>query len=332
MTCQFFIFLNPFWIIKGALMEKIVFLDAASIIADIRSPAFAHHWQAYPATSAGQTVERLREASIAITNKVLLSREVLEQLPGLKMVAIAATGVNNVDIEYCKEHGIVVSNIRNYSVHTVPEHVFMLVLALRRNLLAFRAEVLGGAWQKSEQFCLFTEPVRDLHGSTLGLIGHGAIGKAVAQLAVAFGMKVLVAEHKGVGDIRPGYTAFDTVLRDSDVITLHLPLKERHLIGAAEFKRMKPGALLINTARGGLVDEAALLDALQSGRIGGAGFDVLEKEPPTAGHPLLDLDMPNFILTPHIAWSGREAMQMLADQLIANLEAWAAGAPQNRVA
>jgi len=210
----------------------------------------------------------------------------------------------------------------------------MLMLALRRNLLAFRADVLGGAWQKSEQFCLFTEPVRDLHGSKLGLIGHGAIGKAVEQIALAFGMKVLVAEHKGSGEIRAGYTAFDTVLQNSDVISLHLPLNEqtRHLIGTAEFNRMKPGALLINTARGGLVDEAALLEALQSGRIGGAGFDVLEKEPPTAGHPLLDLDMPNFILTPHIAWSGREAMQILADQLIANIEAWAAGTPQNRVA
>src|SRR5665647_1474490 len=149
-------------------MQKIVFLDAASIIADIRRPAFAHHWEAYPATAVGQTVERLWDASIAITNKVLLSREVLEQLPRLKMVAVAATGVNNVDIDCCRERGILVSNIRNYSVHTVPEHVFMLMLALRRNLLAFRAEVLGGAWQKSEQFCLFTEPVRDLHGRTLG--------------------------------------------------------------------------------------------------------------------------------------------------------------------
>jgi len=315
-------------------MEKIVFLDSASIIADIRRPNFPHHWGEYPATSVVQTVERLRDATVAITNKVLLSREVLEQLPVLKMVAVAATGINNVDIDCCRERGIVVSNIRNYSVHTVPEHVFMLVLALRRNLLAFRAEVLGGAWQRSEQFCLFTEPVRDLHGSTLGLIGHGAIGKAVERIAVAFGMRVLVAEHKGAGEIRPGYTAFDTVLQDSDVITLHLPLnaQTRHLIGTAEFDRMKPGALLINTARGGLVDEAALLEALQNGRIGGAGFDVLEKEPPTAGHPLLDLDLPNFILTPHIAWSGRAAMQILADQLIANIEAWAAGTPQNRVA
>ncbi len=315
-------------------MENIVFLDSASIIADLRRPAFVHQWQEYPSTAPGQTLERIRDATIAITNKVQLERETLEQLPQLKMVAVAATGTDNVDIEYCRQRGIVVSNIRNYSVHTVPEHVFMLMLALRRNLLAFRADVLGGVWQKSTQFCLFTHPVRDLHDATLGIVGYGAIGKAVAQIAAAFGMKVLIAEHKGVAAVRPGYTAFDQVLQRSDVITLHLPLnaQTRHLIGAAELARMQPGALLLNTARGGLVDEAALLNALQTGRIAGAGFDVLEKEPPAAGHPLLELDLPNFILTPHIAWSGRAAMQTLADQLIANIEAYVAGNPQNRVA
>ena len=314
-------------------MEKIVFLDAATIIADIRRPGVAHQWQEYQSTGADQIVTRLKDASIAITNKVALRRVTLEQLPGLRMIAVAATGTDNVDIEYCRERGIVVSNIRNYSVHTVPEHVFMLMLALRRNLLAFHADVRSGAWQKSEQFCLFTHPVRDLYGSTLGIIGHGAIGRAVAQIAAAFGMRVLLAEHKGAAGVRAGYTGFDAVLRQSDVVTLHLPLnaQTRHLIGAAEFARMKPDAILINTARGGLVDEAALLEALRSGRIGGAGFDVLGKEPPAQGYALLDLDLPNFILTPHIAWSGRGAMQALADQLIANIEAYAAGAAQNRV-
>lgn len=315
-------------------MENIVFLDSATCIAEIRRPKFDHQWKEYPATSAGQTLERLKDATIAITNKVLLSRAILEQLPKLKMVAVAATGTNNVDTECCRERGIVVSNIRNYSVHTVPEHVFMLMLALRRNLLAFHADVRNGAWQKSTQFCLFTHPVRDLHNTTLGIMGHGAIGKALHQIALAFGMKVLIAEHKGATGMRPGYTRFDKVLRESDVISLHLPLNEqtRHLISTAEFEQMQPGALLINTARGGLVDETALLEALQAGRIGGAGFDVLEKEPPASGHPLLDLDLPNFILTPHIAWSGRAAMQILADQLIANIEAYVAGSPQNRVA
>ncbi len=315
-------------------MQTIVFLDSASIIADIRRPDFAHQWKEYPATSAEQTVARLKDATIAITNKVQLSREMLVQLPKLKMVAVAATGTNNVDLECCKERGIVVSNIRNYSVHTVPEHVFMMMLALRRNLIAFRADVQNGEWQRAEQFCLFTHPVQDLYGSTLGIMGNGAIGKSVAQIAAAFGMKALLAEHKGASGVRPGYTAFDKVLSESDVITLHLPLNDqtRHLISTAEFARMKTDAILINTARGGLVDEAALLEALRTKRIGGAGFDVLVKEPPRDGNPLLDLNLPNFILTPHNAWSGRAAMQTLADQLIDNIEAFVAGTPQNRVA
>ena len=315
-------------------MEKIVFLDRSTVIANVRQPAFPHQWEEYPATSAGQVLARIQDATIVITNKVHLRREVLAQLPRLKMVAVSATGTDNVDIAYCKERGIVVSNIRNYAAHTVPEHVFMLMLALRRNLLAFREDVQKGEWQKAAQFCLFTHPVRDLNGSTLGIMGGGSIGKSVALIGQAFGMNVLLAEHKDATEVRPGYTAFDTVLRESDVITLHLPLKEntRHMISTAEFERMRPGALLINTARGGLVDEAALLQALQSGRLGGAGFDVLTKEPPTDGHPLLDINLPNFILTPHIAWSGREAMQTMADQLIANIEAYVAGSPQNRVA
>jgi len=314
-------------------MEKIVYLDRSTIIANFRQPAFPHLWEEYPATSAGQTLARLQYATIVITNKVQLRREMLAQLPKLKMVAVSATGTDNVDIGYCKERGIVVSNIRNYSVHTVPEHVFMLILALRRNLLAFREDLQKGAWQKSAQYCLFTYPVRELHGSTLGIVGSGAIGKSVAQIAQAFGMKVLLAEHKGATEVRIGYTAFDTVLRESDVITLHIPLNEqtRNLLGAAELSHMKPGALLINTARGGLVNESALLEALKTGRIAGAGFDVLSKEPPTEGHPLLDLNLPNFILTPHIAWSGRAAMQTLADQLIDNIEAYVAGSPQNCV-
>lgn len=314
-------------------MKKIVFLDRASCIADVRRPAFTHQWEEYSETAGDQVLVRLKDARIAITNKVELNRATLSQLPKLEMVAVAATGTNNVDLECCREQGIVVSNIRDYSIHTVPEHVFMLILALRRNLIAFRADVLNGEWQKSKQFCLFTHPVRDLNGSAIGIIGNGAIGQAVGKIARAFGMRVLMAEHKGATQVRPGYTAFDTVIAQSDVLTLHLPLSEqtRDLISTAEFGRMKPDALLINTARGGLVDEDALLAALSTGRIGGAGFDVLNTEPPTAGHPLLDLNLPNFILTPHIAWSGRQAMQTLADQLIDNIEAFDAGKPNNRV-
>jgi glycerate dehydrogenase len=259
--------------------------------------------------------------------------ESLTQLKTLKMIAVCATGTNNVDLDYCRAHGITVTNIRNYAVHAVPEHVFMLILALRRNLLGYHKDVHNGLWQKSEQFCLFTHPILDLHGSTLGVIGHGALGEAVAKLGEAFGMRVLLAEHKETEQVRPGYTAFETVLAESDVITLHCPLTPatHHLIGAAELKKMRRDALLINTARGGLVDETALATALKQGNIGGAGFDVLTVEPPRAGNPLLEINLANFILTPHIAWSSRNAMQIMANQLVDNIEAFVSGVPQNRV-
>lgn len=315
-------------------MHEIVFLDRASLIAEIRRPAFPHEWVEYPQTPAEQVVERIRDGTIVITNKVKLSGEVLAKAPRLMMIAVAATGTDIVDLEYCKAHGIVVSNIRGYAVHTVPEHAFMLMLALRRNLLGWREDLRAGLWQRSEQFCLFTRPMNDLHGSTLGLVGYGSIGHGMRKLAEAFGMKVLVAEHKGAVMVREGYTDFDRVLREADVISLHTPLtpQTRHMIAAREFGLMKPTAILINTARGNLVDEAALREALESKRIAGAGFDVLAIEPPRDGNPLLELDLPNFILTPHVAWSSREAMQTLADQLVDNIEAFAAGSPRNRVA
>ena len=314
-------------------MHKIVFLDRMSLIAELRPPNFDHDWVEFDNTQAHETVGRLQGASIAITNKVALGQNELSQLPGLKMIAVAATGVNDIHIPYCREHGIVVSNIRNYAVHAVPEHVFAIVLALRRNLLAYRTDLQQGLWQQSGQFCLFTHPIHDLHGSILGIIGYGALGKAVHKLAEAFGMTVLIAEHKGAASVRPGYVSFEEVLQRSDVITLHTPLTEqtRHMICHREFSLMRPDALLINAARGGLVDETALVQALETGRIAGAGFDVLSNEPPREGNPLLELNSPNFILTPHVAWSSREAMQILADQLIENIEAFVAGHPRNVV-
>jgi glycerate dehydrogenase len=313
--------------------HKIVFLDRKSLIADIRTPSFVHEWVDFDQTGPDEVVARICDASIVIVNKVKLSRDILSQA-NVRMVAAAATGTDNINLVYCREHGIVVSNIRNYAVHTVPEHVFMLMLALRRNLLAWRQDLQHDLWQQAEQFCLFTQPINDLHGSTLGIVGGGVLGQAVAQLALAFGMHVLLAEHKGAASVRAGYTTFDSVLRDADVITLHAPLSEatRHFIAEREFNLMKRSALLINTARGGLVDEAALEAALTTGCIGGAGFDVLSAEPPRAGNRLLDLNLPNFILTPHVAWSSREAMQILADQLVDNIEAFVAGSPRNRVA
>jgi glycerate dehydrogenase len=315
------------------MRHRIVFLDRDSLIADMRAPSFAHEWIDHAQTLPQEVAARILDASIVIVNKVRLTGDLLALAPRVKMIALAATGTDNVDLAYCHAHGIVVSNIRGYAVHTLPEHVLMLMLALRRNLLGWREDVRAGLWEKAGQFCLFTRPINDLHGSTLGLVGHGTLGNGVRKLAEAFGMKVLVSERKGDATPRAGHTPFDSVLREADVISLHTPLtpQTRHMIGAREFGLMKPTAILINTARGNLVDEVALAEALKSGRIAGAGFDVLSVEPPHEGNPLLELDLPNFILTPHVAWSSREAMQTLADQLVGNIEAFVAGAPRNIV-
>ncbi|MDO9226888.1 MAG: D-2-hydroxyacid dehydrogenase [Pseudomonadota bacterium] len=315
------------------MKEYVVFLDRATLIADLRFPEFDHTWVEHPEIPPEETAEALRRASIAITNKVPITRVVIESCHKLKLIAVAATGVNNVDLDACREHGIAVCNIRGYAEHAVPEHVFMLLLALRRNLLAWRTSLRQGAWGQAAQFCLFDHEIHDLAGSTLGLIGYGNVGEGVARLARAFAMEVLIAEHKGATTIRPGHTAFDEVLARADQISLHVPLTDatRDLIGAREFGLMKKNAVLINTARGGVVNEASLLSALKTRRIAGAGFDVLSTEPPREGNPLLDLDLPNFLLTPHVAWSSREAMQGLGDQLIDNIEAFVRGEARNRV-
>jgi glycerate dehydrogenase len=246
---------------------------------------------------------------------------------------VAATGYDVVDVPYCRTRGIAVANIRNYALHTVPEHAFALITALRRNLLAYRQDVERGRWQAVDQFCFFDHPIRDLHGSTLGIVGEGVLGQATAAIARGFGMKVLFADHPPPKAEGVQFTPFEDVLTQSDVISLHVPLtpETRNLIGIEQFRKMKRTAILINTARGGLVDEPALVQALTEGLIAGAGFDVLTNEPPKDGNPLLDLRLPNFILTPHIAWASDGAMQFLADQLIDNIEAFLRGSAQNLV-
>lgn len=315
------------------MSHHIVFLERDSIKAGVRRPSFEHTYEEYAHTSPDQIVPRLRCATLAIINKVQLSDETLAQLPRLRMVAITATGYDGIDIAACRKRGIAVANIRNYAIHTVPEHVFSLVLALRRNLLAYRQEIEQGAWQKSEQFCLFTHGITELYGSTMGIVGEGAIGQGTAAIARVFGMRVLFAYHFSPRKKDVVLTPFDQVLAESDVLSLHCPLTPatRDLIGIDELRKMKRSSLLINTARGGLVDEAALVEALDEGLIAGAGFDVLTAEPPRSGNPLLDLRRPNFILTPHVAWASDEAMQSLASQLIDNIEAWVAGKPQNLI-
>lgn len=314
-------------------MERIVFLDRSTLIADVRRPVFEHEWAEYPMSVPEEVVERLKNATIAITNKVGLRERELARLPRLKFIAVAATGVDIIDLDYCRRHNLRVANVRNYARHAVPEHVLMLILTLRRNLFSYRQDVARGLWQQSTGFCLLNHTIRDLNGSTLGIIGYGALGQAVEKLARAFGMRVLISEHKGARAVRAGRVSFAETLRASDIVSLHCPLNEetRGLIGRVELEMMRSGALLINTARGGLVDETALVEALNSGLIAGAGFDVLTTEPPRDGNPLLEVELPNFILTPHVAWASREAMQALADQLIDNIEAFVKGSPQNLI-
>jgi glycerate dehydrogenase len=313
--------------------QQVVFLDRSTLKADVRRPSFAHTWQEYPVTAVSEVPQRLKEATIAITNKVPLRSETLRELPKLRMIAVAATGYDVVDVAYCRANDIAVSNIRNYAVHTVPEHAFSLITALRRNLFAYRSDVENGRWQRTDQFCFFDHPIRDLFGSTIGVIGEGVLGQGTARIARGFGMQVLFADHPPPKADGVEFTSLERVLEDSDVISLHVPLtpETRNMIGAKELRRMKPTALLINTARGGLVDELALAQALKEGWIGGAGFDVLTREPPKEGNPLLEIRLPNFILTPHIAWASDEAMQFLADQLIDNIEAFVGGSPRNLV-
>ncbi|MDP3554971.1 D-2-hydroxyacid dehydrogenase [Methylocystis sp.] len=311
------------------MSHKIVFLDRETLDANVRKPNFPHEYTEYAQTAPDQIVERLKGATICITNKVPLREATLKQLPGLKLIAVAATGTDVIDKAYTSGNGIVVSNIRNYAFNTLPEHVFALLFALRRNLVNYYNSVRQGRWGEANQFCYFDYPIYDIAGSTLGIIGYGALGKEIEKRATALGMKVLIND---VTDV-PNKVDIPTILREADVITLNLPLtpETKNMIGAKELASMKKSACIINTARGGIVDEAALADALRKGIIGGAGFDVLTVEPPKNGNILLDPTIPNLIITPHVAWASKEAMQVLADQLVDNIDAFVAGSPRNLV-
>lgn len=317
-------------------MQKIVFLDRATLAPQIRltRPSFEHELIEYDHTQADQVAARLEGATIAITNKVPLTADTLARLPSLKLVAVAATGTDCVDKEACEQHGIRVSNIRGYAVNTVPEHTFALMLALRRNLIAYREDVLNGEWQRSGQFCFFNHAIHDLGGMTLGIIGEGVLGQRVAEIGKAFGMRALFAAHKGRDGLGPLYTPWDEVLATSDIITIHSPLtpQTRGMLAMAEFRAMKRKPLIINTARGGLVDEHALVRALDEELISGIGFDVLSGEPPGDDNPLMRIaKRPNVIVTPHVAWASDEAQQALADQLMENIARFVGGAPVNVV-
>lgn len=311
----------------------IVVLDRDTLVNRPFDFDFPHTLSSYGTTEAHETLERIRGADIVITNKVVISAQAFAENPQLKLVAVTATGVNNVDVEAAKQNGTAVCNIRAYGNESVAEHAFMMMITLMRNLPAYQRDVAAGLWENSPFFCHLGAPMRDLNGKTLAIFGRGNIGKTLATYAQAFKMNVVFAEHKNAQSIRDGYVSFDEAIRSADVVSLNCPLTPQtaNMIGEAELQQMKPGAILINCGRGGLVDEAALVAALKYGQIGGAGFDVLTQEPPRDGNPLLKARLPNLIITPHIAWASQEAANRLFDILLDNINRFVAGNPQNLV-
>ncbi|WP_028455262.1 D-2-hydroxyacid dehydrogenase [Chitinilyticum litopenaei] len=314
-------------------LPQIVFLDRDTLPVPLPELPLPHVWREYGQTGQAEVAQRLAGATVAISNKVRIDAAALAEAPALRLIAVAATGYNNIDLDACRARGIAVCNIRDYAVSGVPEHALMLMLALKRQLLSYRQDVLAGQWQRAPGFCHFGAPMHDLAGSTLVLVGAGALGQATARLAAAFGMHVVWAERKHAPHVRPGFVEFYTALAQADVLSLHCPLtaETRNLIGGYELEALKPDCVLVNTSRGGLIDEGALLAALQSGRLAGAGLDVLDEEPPVHGNPLLDVSLPNLIITPHVAWASQETMARLARQLVGNIAAFLRGEPQNLV-
>ena len=312
---------------------QIVVLDRDTLVNRPFEFDFPHTLSSYGTTEAHETLERIRRADIVITNKVVISAQAFAENPQLKLVAVTATGVNNVDVEAAKQNGTAVCNIRAYGNESVAEHAFMMMITLMRNLPAYQRDVAAGLWENSPFFCHLGAPMRDLNGKTLAIFGRGNIGKTLATYAQAFKMNVVFAEHKNAQSVRDGYVSFDEAIRSADVVSLNCPLTPQtaNMIGEAELQQMKPGAILINCGRGGLVDEAALVAALKYGQIGGAGFDVLTQEPPRDGNPLLKARLPNLIVTPHIAWASQEAANRLFDILLDNINRFVAGNPQNLV-
>jgi len=314
---------------------KAVFLDLATLGEDISTSSLrqAHaDWDFHLRTETDQVSERITDATILVCNKVIISSETMRHVKPLKLICVIATGTDNVDLAAARDLGIAVTNVTGYGTASVVQHVFALLFALTTNLLNYDRLVRSGAWQRTTLFCLLDFPITELAGKTMGIVGYGELGKGVASAAEAFGMRVLVAQ--GVGDHKdPDRLPLAELLPQIDVLSLHVPLAEntKHLIGKDELALMKPDSLLINCARGGIVDETALAHALKNGVIGGAGVDVLTTEPPTRGNPLLDPSIPNLIVTPHIAWASRQACQRLLDDVAKTIEEFHQGRIRNQV-
>jgi len=289
----------------------------------------------YDATTPAEVAGRIRDVQVVITNKVVLGKREIDAAPRLKLIAVAATGVNNIDLDAARAAGVAVANVAGYSTPSVVQHTVGCLLTLTMHLREYDAAARAGAWAASPQFNLLDWPISEVAGKRMGIVGYGTIGKAVAHACRALGMEVVAAasrprvaypvgERQGLAELLPRV----------DVLSLHCALSEqtRGLIGEAEIAAMPRGALLLNMARGGVVDEAATAAALRSGQLGGAAFDVLTTEPPPPDHPLLAPDLPNLLLTPHTAWASREARQRLLDEIGANIGAFFASTARNRVA
>lgn len=313
-----------------------VILDYATLApADLDTVALERslpYWHIHLHTGPDEIAGRLAEADVVLTNKVPIGAAELRAAPRLRLIGVMATGTDHIDLEAARAHGVMVCNAVGYSTSAVVQHTFALMLALATRLVDYRAAVVRGDWTRSGQFCLLDHPIEELAGRRLGLVGYGAIGRGVAALATAIGMEVKVAESfTGAGNDVRRYP-LDELLPQVDVLSLHCPLTAatRNLMSAERLARLPRGAWLINTARGGLVDEVALVAALRSGQLGGAGLDVLREEPPAASHPLL-APLPNLVVTPHNAWGARQSRQRLVDQMVQVIEGWRRGNPPNRV-
>lgn len=290
-------------------------------------------WRYYDETAPGEVLERIRDAEVVVCNKFSMNREIIAAASRLKLICIAATGYNNIDLATAAERGVPVCNVRGYATPAVVQHTFMLMLNLSCNFLDYHQLVRDGRWQDSAHFCPLDFGIHELAGKVLGIVGYGDLGRAVAGVAAAFGMRVLVAERKGEATARVGRVLFDEALQQADFVSLHCPLlaDTRGMMGQHEFDLMKPSAYLINTARGALVDEAALLEALNVKRIAGAGLDVLHQEPPAHDNALLRYAQSNLIVTPHVAWASRESRQRLLDQIADNIDNFYHGRPFSQV-
>ncbi len=316
---------------------KAVFLDWATMGPDLDTSqlrALLPELELFDVTEDHQVATRIQDAQFVLTNKIRLTDKLMNDCRELRFVGLTATGTDNVDLDAARRHGVAVCNIRAYCTQSVVEHVFACLLYLTHSLGRYFADVRAGEWQKSDDFGLLTHPVHELSAMTLGIVGYGELGRGVATTGAAFGMDVIVSTRPGTTGAGDDRVSFDELLARSDVISLHCPLNDdtRKLFSADEFLRMKNDAILINTARGGLIDSAALADALRAGQIGAAAIDVLPKEPPVHGDPLLDYDGANLIVTPHIAWASNEARQAAIDELTTNIAAFLDGRERNRVA